>query len=96
MQSVSFRAWLQRRPTVLGTVRTYLADAARVEAHYGDLDRHYAADRLASVLAALTYSAADARRGAPSPSTTPAAPTSLSAYKAAATRYREYRDAART
>ena len=33
MQSVSFRAWLQHRPIVASTVRTYLADAARVEAH---------------------------------------------------------------
>ena len=35
--------------------------AGRVEEHYGDLDGHYAKDRMASLIEALTYSANDKR-----------------------------------
>ena len=94
MQTDRFRAWLERRDIKPSTVKTYVADAERVERYHGDLDAQYSKDRLARVIAALRYSAEDARRNTPSPSTIPINPKSLSPYKTAVTQYREYRAAA--
>lgn len=94
MQDRAFRTWLERRSTAARTVATYMGDAARVERYHGDLDEHYSSDRLAGLLRALTYSADDARRCAPSPSAIPINPRSLSPYKSAVVRYREFRDGA--
>ena len=102
MQEYRFRAWLNKQekrgggPYAASTVRTYVRDAKRVEEHYEDLDDLYARDRLARVLQQLQYSAEDARRNAPNPSRIPMSPTrrsdyrSLSGYRNAVTRYREF------
>ena len=91
MKTQAFRVWLARRPIEASTVTTYIADAARVERYHGCLDEHYSRDRLAGLLRALTYTADDARKHAPSPSSIPINPRSLSAYKSAVSRYREFR-----
>jgi len=42
-----------------------------VEEHYGNLDQHYDKDRLQHLIAQLTYSTEDKRRGRPNPSKIP-------------------------
>ena len=84
----------ERRLLKQSTVKTYISDAKRVEKHYGDLDELYAKDHLAGVLRELKYSADDERRNAPNPSRIPINPTSLSGYRTAVTKYREYRKSA--
>ena len=99
MQTDGFRAWLEQREPRLAqaSVKTLIADAKRVEKHYGDLDGLYQHDRLAGVVQELQYSAADARRGAPNPSRVPVPnPKSLASYKQAVRTYSEYRKAAST
>jgi len=44
-----------------GIIAAQLHRAGRVEKHYGDLDDHYAADRLQSVIDALRYTTDDKR-----------------------------------
>ena len=92
MQTTDFRAWLEQRKPELkqSTVNTLVTDAKRVERYYGDLDKLYAEDRLDSVLQELRYSATDAQKKAPNPSKIPISPASLSGYRTAITRYREY------
>ena len=66
-----------------------------MELHLGDLDQHYAHDRLEGVLNALTYSTDDERRSRPNPTSIPIngiLRTNLASYKDAAKRYRAFRD----
>ena len=74
----SFRTWLEQRGGLgKGAIDSYIADAGRVERHYGDLDKLYEEDRLAEALKAEIPDVADKNR----PS-----------YRSAVRRYREYRD----
>ena len=70
-------------------------DTHRVEEHYGDLDEHYAKDRLASLIEALSYSTEDRRRNRPNPSKIPFdgdIRNNLASYRDAVKRYRNFRD----
>ena len=78
MDRSSFRTWLEQRGGLgKGAIDSYIADAWRVERHYGDLDKLYEEDRLAEALKAEIPDVADKNR----PS-----------YRSAVRRYREYRD----
>jgi hypothetical protein len=53
--------WLIQQQYDAGTITAQLHRAGRVEKHYGDLDEHYAADHLQSVIDALRYTTDDKR-----------------------------------
>lgn len=81
MNRHGFKEWLEQRGLKKNAVSTYLADARRVERHYGDLDQLYKAHRLADaaigdLVAAIPDIAAKNR----------------SSYRSAVRRYREYRE----
>ena len=60
-----FESWLQDHTELsLGSIGSYVANCKRLERYEGDLDEHFASDRMASLLARLTYSTADERYGA--------------------------------
>jgi hypothetical protein len=59
LKEEEFRAWMQAQGQAPNTVSTRLADARRVERHYGDLDEAYEADGFAAILEDLAYSAED-------------------------------------
>lgn len=63
-----FQAYLEAKGFPPKAVAERVRAAMRVERHYGDLDRHYADDRLAGLVAALTYTEEDERLGRPNPS----------------------------
>ena len=67
----TYESWLRGRGYDGGTVATQLARTARVEQHYGDVDKHYASDGLNSVLDLLRYSTEDERRGRANPTPIP-------------------------
>lgn len=78
MDRSSFRTWLEQRGGLgKATIDTYMADAGRVERHYGDLDKLYEEDRLAEALKAEIPGVADKSRAS---------------YRTAVRRYREYRE----
>ncbi|WP_197272402.1 endonuclease NucS domain-containing protein [Brevundimonas sp. AAP58] len=90
-----YRMWLVRQKYDAGTVTAQMHRAGRVEKHYGDLDEHYAKDRLASVVASLVYTTEDKRRSRPNPSKIPFEGdirSNLASYKNAIERYRRFRD----
>ncbi len=90
-----YRQWLVRQKYDPGTVTAQMHRAGRVEKHYGDLDAHYAADRLDAVVASLTYTTEDKRRARPNPSKIPFEGdirNNLASYKNAIERYRRFRD----
>jgi hypothetical protein len=59
--------WLQANFQA-GTRTTQLSQARRLEDAFGDLDKHFERDRFASILAELSYSAADKAAGKVNPS----------------------------
>lgn len=90
-----YRQWLELQKYQPGTITAQLHRAGRVEEHYGDLDEHYAKDRLASVIAALAYSTDDKRHNRPNPSKIPFegdTRSNLASYRDAVKRYRNFRD----
>lgn len=90
-----YRSWLIRQKYVPGTVTAQMHRAGRVEKHYGDLDDHYAADRLQSVVDSLQYTTDDKRHGRPNPSKIPFdgdIRSNLASYKDAIERYRRFRE----
>lgn len=90
-----YRRWLECQKYDAGTVAAQLHRAGRVEKHYGDLDQHYAADRLESVLSTLRYTTDDKRSGRPNPSKIPFEGdirNNLASYKNAVERYRRFRE----
>src|SRR5271170_7422425 len=66
-----FKNWLAARNYQPAVVGSRWANCQRVEQYYGNLDRAYGNDRLASILAVLIYSMEDQRRGRPNPSRIP-------------------------
>jgi len=66
-----YRNWLERQKYDSGTISSQMNRVGRVERFYGDLDEHYARDRLAGVIANLKYTADDKRRGKPNPTKIP-------------------------
>ena len=100
MQIESFRAWLEQRGLSQSSATARISNVTRVEAHYGDLDGHYAKDyakdRLARILRQLQYTADDERRNAPNPSKIPIdgnLRNGLATLKQAINLYSEYREA---
>lgn len=70
--------------------------AGRVEEFHGDLDEHYARDRMANLIQTFTYTTDDKRRGLPNPSKIPFdgdVRGNIASYRDAVKRYRNYRDA---
>jgi hypothetical protein len=90
-----YRNWLEDQKYQAATIAAQMHRAGRVEEHYGDLDGHYAKDRMASLIEALTYSANDKRLNRPNPSKIPFdgdIRNNLAAYRDAVKRYRKFRD----
>jgi hypothetical protein len=90
-----YRSWLQSQGYSLNTISTQCSYSLRAEEAYGDLDQHYASDRLMSVLESLRYSSADARRGAPNPAKVQISGDlykSLASFRSAVGLYRRFRD----
>src|SRR5947209_7056242 len=90
-----YKPWLERQKYDACTIMGQLHRTGRVEKHYGDLDDHYARDKLESVIATLRYSTDDQRRGRPNPSKIPFEGdirNNLASYKNAIERYRRFRD----
>jgi hypothetical protein len=64
MRHSEFQQWLRNLPTIsLAPERDALARSKRVETFEGDLDGHFATDRMAALLARLAYSREDERSG---------------------------------
>jgi len=60
-----FENWLRDHTELsTGSIGSYVANCKRLERYEGDLDAHFAKDRMASLLARLTYSTADERHAA--------------------------------
>jgi len=71
MKSDEYHQWLVAQKYQAGTVTAQMHRAGRVEEYHGDLDEHYARDRMGTLIAALTYSTNDKRNNRPNPSNIP-------------------------
>ena len=90
-----YEAWLKREGYDQGTIGAQLYRVARVEEFHGCLDAHYEHDRLAGMIATLTYSTEDQRNDRPNPSAIPFIGNkrnNLASYKSAVLWYRRFRD----
>ena len=91
----SYRQWLEQQKYAAGTVDAQVYRSARVEEFHGDLDEHFANDRMNSLVEALRYSTDDERRLRPNPSKIPFdgdTRSNLTSYRTAIQRYRTFRD----
>jgi hypothetical protein len=78
-------------------VTAQLHRVGRVESYFGDLDRHFSADRLKGVLEGLRYSTEDERRARPNPTRIPIngnLRNNLASYRNAVALYRKFREVA--
>ncbi|HTV69651.1 MAG TPA: AAA family ATPase [Rhizobiaceae bacterium] len=96
MNEANFKEWLTTnyRPN---TVSTKLSECRNLAAAYGNLDEHFDADRLESVMLSLAYSADDRANNRPNPSKlnlTSHLYRNLSNYRTAINYYRNFRDGA--
>jgi hypothetical protein len=83
-----YRAWLELEGYMPHTASSRCSELVRVEDYYGELDRHFAADR-------LEYSTEDERHGRANPSRIPIngdLRTNLATYKSAVALYRRFRE----
>jgi RecB family endonuclease NucS len=90
MNTSSYRHWLELQKYQENTINTQIARIARVEQCHGDLDEHYAKDRMLGLIDALSYSNADQRQNRPNPSKIPIdgdIRTNLASYRDAVKRY---------
>ena len=90
-----YRRWLEQQKYDSGTINAQMYRAERVEQYHGNLDEHYANDRMASLIAMLRYSMDDKRRNLPNPSKIPFEGdirNNLASYRNAVERYRKFRD----
>jgi 5-methylcytosine-specific restriction enzyme B len=95
LKEEEFRAWMQAQGQASNTVSTRLADARRVERHYGDLDEAFEADGFAAILEDLAYSAEDNAAGEPNTSKIQIDGDpykSLASYRSALSVYRQFRE----
>ncbi len=64
MQTALFENWLLVRTGLsVRAIRSYVSNCKRLERYEGDLDAHFDSDGMASLLARLSYSTFDERRG---------------------------------
>ena len=90
-----YEDWLRKQGYGEGTVNAQIYRVARVEEHYGDLDKHFDTDGTESLLRELAYSADDERRGRANSSKIVLVGnvrSNLADYKGAVSRYRRFRD----
>lgn len=90
-----YKDWLESQDLAEGTVSAQLYRCSQVEKYEGDLEEHFAKDRMQSLLRKLAYSAEDERRGKSNPSNLPLGPNvnvrnNLASYRHAADRYRKF------
>jgi hypothetical protein len=94
MKTAEYERWLQIQKYQANTITAQLHRAGRVEEFYGDLDEHFKADQLASVITALIYTAEDRRRNRPNPTKIPFQGdpyNNLASYRDAVKRYQRFR-----
>jgi hypothetical protein len=97
--TAGYRRWLEQQKYDAGTINTQIARSKRVEELYGNLDEHYASDRLASLSETLRYSMADKRHNRPNPSKIDIDGdfrNNLASYRNSVQLYRKFRDAGDT
>ncbi|HEX8318864.1 endonuclease NucS domain-containing protein [Longimicrobium sp.] len=90
-----YRQWLLDQKYAANTVTAQIHRVARVEEFHGDLDEHYANDRMTTLLALLRYSTEDLRRNRPNPTLIPIEGdlrANLASYRSAVEGYRRFRD----
>lgn len=93
MRTAAFRAWLLAQGQAQSSVSTRVADARRVETHYGDLDTAFARDSFEEILGTLAYSTVDRAASRPNPSRLSIQGElydSLASYRGALTAYRRF------
>ena len=91
----TYRQWLEQQRYQAATIYAQMYRAGRVEEFCGDLDEHYAKDRMTNLIEALSYSKEDERRNRPNPTPIPFdgdIRNNLASYRNAAQRYRKFRD----
>lgn len=90
-----FQFWLEQHTSDASSVISQVNRATRVEKNYGDLDKHYARDRLQSIIDNLKYSPEDERKRRPNPSKINFEGNirnTLSLFRYAVEQYRRFRD----
>ena len=90
-----YRHWLEQQKYDPGTIQAQMYRAARVEEYHGDLDEHYAKDRMRGLIETLRYSTDDKRHNRPNPSKIPFdgdIRNNLASYRNAVERYKRFRD----
>ena len=95
MKETDYRQWLERQDLQEQIITTQIYRVNRVEEFHGDLDEHYARDRMASVIEELKYSRDDQRSHQPNPSKIPFNGdiySNLNSYRNAVERYRKFMD----
>ncbi len=98
MKEADYRQWLEDQKYQGNTISTQMYRAGRVEESHGDLDEHYARDRMANLIETLKYSRDDQRSSRDNPSKIPFEGdifNNLASYRNAAERYRRFRDETR-
>lgn len=68
MRETDFKRWLEKQEYRPNTINKQLQHARKIEGAYGDLDKLYDKDDFESLIADLTYSAADKIANRPNPS----------------------------
>jgi hypothetical protein len=68
VRETDYKRWLEKQQYQPNTINTQLQHARKIEGAYGDLDELYGKDGFESLIADLTYSAADKIANRPNPS----------------------------
>lgn len=90
-----YKGWLERQKYSEHAMSSRQSELRRLEEAYGDLDDHYEKDRMESLIASLSYSGEDKRRGKANPANFQIngdVYNSLATYRAALRLYQEFRD----
>ena len=90
-----FQFWLEQQDIDAAAVTSQVNRAGRVEKTYGNLDRHYAKDRLQSLIDTLRYTPEDERKRRPNPTKLGFEGNirnNLSLFRYAIEQYRRFRD----
>ena len=95
MKETKYRQYLEKNDYQENTIKAQIYRVKRVEEFHGDLDEHYAQNRMASVIEELKYSIDDQRNNRPNPSKIPFKGdiyNNLASYRNAVEYYRNFRD----